>query len=259
MVEGTNGQRPWAPSSQWGCLVVCYDYSEGYRCHQQDELQSEYFDVNVSLHSTILYHQAVESIDGTTSTENDPHIVREHLFVISLGWYPGLPLSAQSSGIDSRISSTSVADENKTLWERIFGRGRTTGIAWEIYNWADLWENKNVPKKINFFLRCWLFEPCFILLLQLLGTIWGKTTQAPDPRNSHGPSTVSSAKWTSLRHPNRSHLYWRCEGACDHPSWRRISEKLQNQCVCGGLHHSPCSIKPLWSPGDLAGTCAVLW
>ena len=128
MVEGTNGHCPWAPSSQWGCLVVCYDYSEGYRCHQQDELQSEYFDVNVSLHSTILYHQAVESIDGTTSTENDPHIVREHLFVISLGWYPGLPLSAQSSGIDSRISSKSVADENKTLWERIFGRGRTTGM-----------------------------------------------------------------------------------------------------------------------------------
>lgn len=29
--------------------------------------------------------KAVESIDGTTSTENDPHIVREHLFVISLG------------------------------------------------------------------------------------------------------------------------------------------------------------------------------
>ena len=26
---------------------------------------------------------------------------------------------------------------------------------------------------------------------------------------------------------------------------RRISEKLQNQCVRGGLHHSPCSIKPL--------------
>ena len=54
--------------------VVCYDYSEGYRCHQQDELQLEYFDVNVSLQSTILYHQAVESIDGMTSTENDPHI-----------------------------------------------------------------------------------------------------------------------------------------------------------------------------------------
>lgn len=66
--------------------VVCvHDYSEGYSCHQQDELQSEYFDVNVSLHITILYHQAVESIDGTTNTENDPHIVREHLFVISLG------------------------------------------------------------------------------------------------------------------------------------------------------------------------------
>ena len=183
MVEGTNGQRPWAPSSQWGCLVVCYDYSEGYRCHQQDELQSEYFDVNVSLHSTILYHQAVESIDGTTSTENDPHIVREHLFVISLGWYPGLPLSAQSSGIDSRISSKSVADENKTLWERIFGRGRTTGIAWEIYTWADLWENKNVPKKINFFFAMLVVWTMFYIII--FYSFWGQFEERQHQPQTH--------------------------------------------------------------------------
>lgn len=65
--------------------VVCvHDYSEGYSCRQQDELQSEYFDVaKVSLHITILYRHAVESIDGKTSTENDPQIIKEHLFVIS--------------------------------------------------------------------------------------------------------------------------------------------------------------------------------
>ena len=65
--------------------VLCvHDYSEGYSCRQQDELQSEYFDVaKVSLHITILYRHAVESMDGRASTEEDPHIVKEHLFVIS--------------------------------------------------------------------------------------------------------------------------------------------------------------------------------
>ena len=58
--------------------------SEGYSCRQQDELQSEYFDVNkVSLHTNILYCHAVASIDGKTSTEDDPHTVKGHLFVIS--------------------------------------------------------------------------------------------------------------------------------------------------------------------------------
>ena len=65
--------------------VVCvHDYSKGYSCCQQDELQSEHFDVaKVSLHITILYRHAVESIDGKTSTEDDPQIVKEHLFAIS--------------------------------------------------------------------------------------------------------------------------------------------------------------------------------
>ena len=65
--------------------VVCvHDYSEGYSCRQQDELQSEYFDVaKVSLHITILYRHAVESIDSETSPEDEPQIIKEHLFVIS--------------------------------------------------------------------------------------------------------------------------------------------------------------------------------
>jgi hypothetical protein len=65
-------------------LLCVHDCSEGYSCRQQDELQSEYFDVaKVSLHITILYRHAVESIDGKTSTEDDPNIIKEHLFVIS--------------------------------------------------------------------------------------------------------------------------------------------------------------------------------
>ncbi|CAH3154239.1 unnamed protein product, partial [Porites lobata] len=126
---------------------------EGYRCHQQDELQSEYFDVNVSFHSTILYHQAVESIDGTTSTENDPHI-------------------------DDTQDYHSVHNAQ----ELIVGY---------------------LPNQLQLKTRrC----GSVYLGVVLLGTIWGKITQAPDPHDSHGPSTALSAKRTSLRHPNRSHL-----------------------------------------------------
>lgn len=37
----------------------------------------------VSLHITILYRHAVEFVDGKTSTEDDPQMIKEHLFVIS--------------------------------------------------------------------------------------------------------------------------------------------------------------------------------
>ena len=48
--------------------VVCvHNYSEGYSCRQQDELQ--YLDVaKVSLHITIPYRHAVEFVDDKTST-----------------------------------------------------------------------------------------------------------------------------------------------------------------------------------------------
>ena len=65
--------------------VVCvHDFSEDYSCRQQDELHSEYFHVvKVSLHITILFHHEVESVDVKTSTEEDPQIVKEHLFAVS--------------------------------------------------------------------------------------------------------------------------------------------------------------------------------
>jgi len=67
-----------------GHVVCVHDYSEGYACRKQDETQSEYFDVaKVSLHVTILYRHAVEATDGVESTEEDPHTIKEHLFVIS--------------------------------------------------------------------------------------------------------------------------------------------------------------------------------
>ena len=64
--------------------VCIHDYSEGYACRFQDEIQSQYFDVNkVSLHVTVLYRHSTEETDGIQSTEEQPAICKEHLFVIS--------------------------------------------------------------------------------------------------------------------------------------------------------------------------------
>ena len=48
-------------------------------------LQSEQFDVNqASLHVTIFPNHAVHSADGKQSTEDEPVIIKEHVFVISV-------------------------------------------------------------------------------------------------------------------------------------------------------------------------------
>ena len=66
-----------------GHVVCVQDYSEGYACRQQDEIQSEYFDVTkVSLHVTILHRHAVQATDGAASTEEESHLIKEHVFVI---------------------------------------------------------------------------------------------------------------------------------------------------------------------------------
>lgn len=65
-------------------VIYVHDYSKGYSCRQQDELPSEYFDVaKVSLHIIILYRHAVEPVDGKFSTDEEPTIIKKHLFVIS--------------------------------------------------------------------------------------------------------------------------------------------------------------------------------
>ena len=64
--------------------VCIHDFSEGYACRFQDEIQSQYFDVNkVSLHVTLLYRHSNAEVDGVQSTEEEPAICKEHLFVIS--------------------------------------------------------------------------------------------------------------------------------------------------------------------------------
>ena len=62
--------------------VCIHDYLE--TCWFQDIIQSQYFDVNkVSLHVTILYRHSTAEVDGMQSTEEEPAITKEHLFVIS--------------------------------------------------------------------------------------------------------------------------------------------------------------------------------
>ena len=64
--------------------MCIHDYSEGYACWFQDEIQSQYFDVNkASLHVTILYRHLNAEVDGVQSTEEKPAVCKEHLFVIS--------------------------------------------------------------------------------------------------------------------------------------------------------------------------------
>ena len=63
--------------------VCSHDYSEGYACRFQDEIQSQYFDVRiVSLH-VILYRHLNAEVNGVQSSGQEPAICKEHLFVIS--------------------------------------------------------------------------------------------------------------------------------------------------------------------------------
>ena len=69
------------PLDQALCI---HDYSEDYACRFQDEIQSQYFNVNkVSLHVTILYRYSNAEVDGVQSTEEEPPICKEHLFLTS--------------------------------------------------------------------------------------------------------------------------------------------------------------------------------
>ena len=71
-------------SLQTDQAVCIHDYSKGFACRFQDEIQSQFVDVNkVSLPVTILYRHSNEEVDGLQSTEEEPVICKEHFFVIS--------------------------------------------------------------------------------------------------------------------------------------------------------------------------------
>lgn len=66
-----------------GHIVSIHDYSESYSCRGQNEIQSQYFDVNkASLHITVLFRHA-SACDEKESTAEEPIIIKEHIFVIS--------------------------------------------------------------------------------------------------------------------------------------------------------------------------------
>ena len=67
-----------------GRAVAVDDYSENYTCSMQDQIQSLYFSqVQASIHITILHRHALLNIDGIESTEENPFVITEHIFVIS--------------------------------------------------------------------------------------------------------------------------------------------------------------------------------
>ena len=60
--------------------VVCiHNYSESYACRGQNEIQSQYFDVNkASLHITVMFCHATMKADGKESTAEEPAVIEEH-------------------------------------------------------------------------------------------------------------------------------------------------------------------------------------
>ena len=66
------------------CVTVHY-FSENYRCTDRVEIQSSYFQrTEVSIHVTLIYRHSLLDVDGESSTPDDPDIVCEHFYVISL-------------------------------------------------------------------------------------------------------------------------------------------------------------------------------
>ena len=65
--------------------VLCvHDYSENYECSYQEEVQSQYFSkTEASIHVTILDRHASQEFDNCASTEEQPKIIKEYIFVIS--------------------------------------------------------------------------------------------------------------------------------------------------------------------------------
>jgi hypothetical protein len=65
------------------CITV-HDFSENFKCKEQTEIQSDYFQKQeVSIHVTLIYRHAMLNADGVQSTTDDPHVITEHLHVIS--------------------------------------------------------------------------------------------------------------------------------------------------------------------------------
>jgi len=65
-------------------LVVCTcDYSKNYLCRGQNEIQSQYFDVNKASLYKLLFCHASMACDRRESKLTEAVIIKEHMFVIS--------------------------------------------------------------------------------------------------------------------------------------------------------------------------------
>ena len=66
-----------------GHVCCVHDYSENCYCQHQDQIQSLYYgQTQASIHVTILHRRTLSEIDGEESSQDDPCIVTEHLYVI---------------------------------------------------------------------------------------------------------------------------------------------------------------------------------
>ena len=66
-----------------GHVCCVHDYTENCYCQHQDQIQSLYYgQTQASIHVTILHRRTLSEIDGEESSEDDPCIVTEHLYVI---------------------------------------------------------------------------------------------------------------------------------------------------------------------------------
>ena len=64
-------------------ILCIHDYSESYSCRGQNEIQSQYYDINkASLYITLLFRHSTLEVDRHESTEQEPKVIKEHVFVI---------------------------------------------------------------------------------------------------------------------------------------------------------------------------------
>lgn len=56
--------------------ITVHDFSENFKCKEQTEIQSDYFQKQeVSIHVTLIYRHTMLNADGVQSTIDDPHVI----------------------------------------------------------------------------------------------------------------------------------------------------------------------------------------
>ncbi|KAH3748026.1 hypothetical protein DPMN_182463 [Dreissena polymorpha] len=64
--------------------VCIHDFSENYGCSEKHELQTTYFQrTEVTIHVSVIHRHSILEHDGVESTEENPVIRQDYLFVVS--------------------------------------------------------------------------------------------------------------------------------------------------------------------------------